>query len=179
MRSDIVLSLTGPDRIGIVEEVTGVLNGLRANVGTSRMARLGGEFSIIMLVTAPADVASDLSSAFDGLRGEGYTVALRETSSAATSSATAASLYRVDVRGADHEGIVHEISAGLARRGINIEAAETAITEAPVSGTPLFSMSALIAVPEKLDESDWMSELADAGARANVDVTVSPATQND
>jgi len=54
MAKDIVLTLTGRDRVGIVEEVTGVLLGLGANVGTSRMTRLGGEFAILSLVSLPS-----------------------------------------------------------------------------------------------------------------------------
>ncbi len=53
MRTDIVFTLTGTDRIGIVEEVTGVLLGLEGNVETSRMVRLGGEFALLMLVSLP------------------------------------------------------------------------------------------------------------------------------
>ena len=49
---NLVLTLTGPDRIGIVESVTGLLVARGGNVEMSRMARLGGEFAILMLVSA-------------------------------------------------------------------------------------------------------------------------------
>ena len=39
MRANIVLTLTGTDRIGLVDEVTGMLLDLGANVEDSRMAR--------------------------------------------------------------------------------------------------------------------------------------------
>ena len=55
MRTDIVMTLTGPDRVGIVEELTEALLGVRANVETSRMARLGGEFAVLMLVSVPSE----------------------------------------------------------------------------------------------------------------------------
>ena len=45
MRKNIVLTLAGHDRIGIVERITKeVLNG-GGNIVGSRMARLGGEFA--------------------------------------------------------------------------------------------------------------------------------------
>ena len=50
MQKTFVLTLTGPDRIGFVEKVTGLLLERGGNVETSRMARLGGEFAILMLV---------------------------------------------------------------------------------------------------------------------------------
>ena len=55
MRTSIVLTLTGPDRVGIVEDVTGILLAVDANVDTSRMAHLGGEFAILMLLSMPAE----------------------------------------------------------------------------------------------------------------------------
>ena len=50
MQNNFVLTVTGPDRIGIVERVTGLLFERGANVETSRMARLGGEFAMLLLV---------------------------------------------------------------------------------------------------------------------------------
>ena len=60
MQKNFVLTLTGPDRIGIVDEVTGLLLERGGNVETSRMARLGGEFAVLMLVSMPADRYSGL-----------------------------------------------------------------------------------------------------------------------
>jgi glycine cleavage system transcriptional repressor len=84
--------------------------------------------------------------------------------------------YQVSVTGADHEGIIHEIASGLSQRGITIESMDTGTAEAPVSGTTLFSMTALVLVPSHLPEDDWISALAEAGDQANVDIEVSAAS---
>ena len=173
MRTGIVFTLTGPDRVGIVEEVTGVMLGLGGNVETSRMARLGGEFAILMLVSLPAARADGVDAAFEQLAADGYLVSVT-TASRATAEAHRGWLrYQIEVHGADHEGIIHEIARGLSRQGINIESADTGTTRAPVSGTPLFSMSALVAVPPDLSETEWTKELREAGYQANVGITVS------
>jgi glycine cleavage system regulatory protein len=52
---------------------------------------------------------------------------------------------------------------------------DTGTAEAAVSGTPLFFMTALVAVPPELPESEWLPELQDAASHANVDVNVTPA----
>lgn len=80
--------------------------------------------------------------------------------------------YRVNVSGADHEGIVHQIAAGLSQAGITIEEAETGTVAASISGTPLFTMQARILVPPTIDESAWMTSLAEAAARTGVDAEV-------
>ena len=89
--------------------------------------------------------------------------------------AEAGPAYRVHVEGADHEGIIHDIAAGLAAAGITIESMDTGIESAPVSGAPLFTMSALVLVPAGLEEAAWIAALTEAGDRANVDIEVALA----
>ena len=172
MNTSIVLTLTGPDRVGIVEDVAEALLGLGANVENSRMARLGGEFAILMLVSLPSERAGEVERALGHLASAGYKVTTSETSTASDAFA-GWSRYRVDVSGADHEGIVREIAAGLSQRGINIESAETGTTSAATTGVTLFTMSAVVLVPPSLVEEEWMAALAEAGADANVDIEVS------
>ena len=74
---------------------------------------------------------------------------------------------------ADHEGIIHEIAHTLSQFGINIESMDTVTTRAPVSGAPLFSMSALVLVPPELPGKKWRSALEDVGNQVNVDIQVS------
>lgn len=172
MRSDIVLTLTGPDRVGIVEEVTGVLLGIEGNVGTGRMARLGGEFAILLLVSLPAANVPQIDAAFTSLVREGYKITFGETATAAEAPPAAFDVYRIDVRGADHEGIIHEVARELSRLGINIESAETGTVEAPVTGVPLFFMKTLVHVPPQLAQAEWMAALDEAARAAGVDIDV-------
>ncbi|MFA5844851.1 MAG: ACT domain-containing protein [Coriobacteriia bacterium] len=175
MRTEIVFTLTGPDRVGIVEEVTRVMLALDANVETSRMARLGGEFAILMLASLPEDAVTRVDGAFASLVSRGYKVTTNRTEAGDAGDAAGRLRYRIVVEGADHEGIIHEIAAGLSARGVNIESMETAISEAPVSGTPLFFMTAIVAVPPDLAETDWIEAVTEAGEQANVDVEVTVA----
>ena len=172
MRTDVVFTLTGPDRIGIVEEVSRALLELGGNVGTSRMARLGGEFAILMLVSLPDGSRADLEAAFAPLVAQGYKVTIGQTDAQVSAEHSAWLAYEVRVSGADHEGIVHEVAAGLSRLGINIESAETSTAAAPISGAELFTMTAQVAVPPSLNETDWISALSTAGDESNVDIEV-------
>lgn len=171
MSSNIVFTLSGPDRVGLVEDVTRTFLELGGNVGTSRMTRLGGEFAMLVLVSLPEDSAEATEAAFQPFVDQGYRVTLtpaRQVEAAYDGWAA----YAVSVTGADHEGIVHEIAAQLSRAGINIESMETGATEAPVSGTPLFMMSAKVLVPPTLAEADWVAALDEAARRTGVDIEV-------
>lgn len=171
--SEVVITLTGADRVGIVEEVTAALLGVNANVETSRMARLGTEFAILLLASLPAENIARIAPAFGHLTNQGYKITVTRTEPAAPKTDWLA--YRIEVQGADHEGIIHDIVRGLSERGINIEEMETGTTPASTSGTLLFTMRAKVAVPPDLQETDWIADLNEAGARENVDVEVEPA----
>ena len=79
MQKNFVLTVTGPDRIGIVERVTGHLFAQGGNVETSRMARLGGEFAILMLVSIPEDRIAALDVDLEALAAIGYKVTTTAT----------------------------------------------------------------------------------------------------
>jgi glycine cleavage system transcriptional repressor len=171
MPKNIVLTLTGRDKVGIVDHVTSVIAKRDGNVEASRMARLGGEFAMLMLVTLPDKALDNLDKDFQQLRGEGYQVTLLQTED--DSKKYAGWLpYEIEVTGADHEGIIHDISHHLATQGINIESMDTSSTPAPMSGTPLFMMKGVILVPPKLTFHIWSDALEEIGDKLNVSVKV-------
>lgn len=171
MAARIVLTLTGPDRVGIVEDVTKALLGVGGSVESSRMARLGGEFAIIMMVALPGAHIDAVDSVLAPLVSQGYVVG-HHVSGGRTPSHDGWSSYEISVEGADHEGIVHDIAAGLSRQGISIDSMETGVVEAPVTGAQLFTMRAVVVVPPDVAATEWVAAIQAAGERANVDVDV-------
>ena len=173
MQRHIVLTLTGPDRIGIVDEVTGLLLERGGNVETSRMARLGGEFAVLMLVSMPAGSGAGLDRGLEGLTARGYKVTTTPAEPTYAEALAGWVPYRIEVHGADHEGIIHEVAHYLSGHGISIESADSESTPAPTSGVPLFAMTAQVVVPPGLSGTDWEAGLEEIGGRMNLDIRVS------
>lgn len=173
MRMNVVITLTGPDRVGIVEEVTGLLLDLDANVEASRMARLGGEFAILMLVSMPAEQLASLDQDVQKLVSEGYKVTASQTGQTYAEAHAGWLPFQIEVHGADHEGIIHQLAHYLSQKGISIEEMDTQTASAPISGSPLFSMTARVVVPPGLAEQDWENALEEVGYHLNVDIKVS------
>lgn len=48
MDSNLVVTITGPDKIGLVERVSKLVVECHGNIAASRMAHLGGEFAMLM-----------------------------------------------------------------------------------------------------------------------------------
>jgi glycine cleavage system transcriptional repressor len=170
MSKNVVLTLTGRDQIGLVDQVTSLVVKRGGNVEASRMAHLGGEFAMLMLVALSDDKISGIEQDFQSLRDEGYTVTIVRTGEAKKHEGWLP--YEIEVTGADHEGIIHDVAHYLASRGINIESMDTSSTPAPMSGTPLFTMKGIVLVPPKLNFHSWSDELEEIGDRLNVNVTV-------
>lgn len=170
MPKNIVLTLTGRDRIGLVDHVTSLVVKRGGNVGASRMAHLGGEFAMLMLIALPDNEAGNIDQDFQSLRSEGYQVSIVQTEDSKKYEGWLP--YEIEVTGADHEGIIHDIAHYLASRGINIENMDTSSTPAPMSGTPLFTMKGVVLAPPKLNFHAWSDELEEIGDKLNVNVIV-------
>ncbi len=172
--STIVLTVSGPDRVGIVDEITSTLLEVGANIETSRMARLGGEFAILMLLSLPEGRDGQLQDTVQRLIGRGYKVTTAPTRREGPLQHSGRP-YHLEVQGADHEGIVASIARTLAAKGISIETMDTGNTPAPNSGIPLFTMKATILVPTALEQSSWREDLENAAAEQHVDLALSAA----
>jgi glycine cleavage system transcriptional repressor len=172
MHTNIVLTLTGTDRIGLVEEITKLVLDQGGNVETSRMVRLGGEFAILMLVSIPAEQLIDLDQKIKYLITQGCKVTISETKQTYDEAHPGWLPYQIDIQGADHEGIIHQVAHHLSQRSINIESLDTVTAPAPISGTPLFTMTALVTVPPTLPGQDWKAALEEVGHQLNVAITV-------
>jgi glycine cleavage system transcriptional repressor len=172
MQRQFVLTLTGPDRIGIIDRVTRLLFDRGGNVETSRMARLGGESAILMLVSMPDERFAGLDEDLDSLTAQGYKLTTTQVEPSYVEPHPGWLPYRIEVQGADHEGIIHQVAHYLSQHGISIESVDSDTTPAPITGVPLFAMTAYVVAPPNLSAGDWDAGLEDLGGRLNLEVKV-------
>jgi glycine cleavage system transcriptional repressor len=177
MKTDLVVTITCPDRPGIVERLTEVAVAMSANWEESRMARLGGDFAGIVRISVSQEKAEALARALRALEDDETTVAVKIGRPASAEPAQGYALYELRLAGADHEGIVHEVARYLAGHGINVEKMQTEVARAPVSGSPHFKMEAEIKVPPNLSASDLKAALDHVADELGVDIEVFPAQQ--
>jgi glycine cleavage system transcriptional repressor len=168
----LVATIVGPDRRGIVEKITAVTLDYQANIEESRMARLGGEFAVIMLLSLPGEREEDLLAGLDGLKQHGLTITTRQTNLSRLERFQGYVPYEISVFGADHEGIVHSVAQYLTSERMNIETMDTHVTKAPVTGVPLFSMHASVQAPPELTLTQLRQKLAEVGDELCVDIEV-------
>lgn len=151
-----LVTFVADDRPGLVEEFSDVLAAHGANWLESRMSHLGGKFAGIVRIAVPSGRLAEVERALSGLEERGMT--LRLEAADREESATPAAPCRLEIVGHDRPGIVHEFSAALARRRINVAELRSDIRSAPMSSGPLFHASVEIEVPAGID----LEELRDA-----------------
>jgi glycine cleavage system transcriptional repressor len=172
MSKHLVLTLSGHDRVGMVEKISKLVLNHKGNVEESRMARLGGEFAMLMLISVDEESSSTLKESLLGLQEDGFKVTLDHTKPTLSEQHSGWLPFKITVNGADHEGIVHRVTQHLANKDITIETMETHIKQAPMSGAPLFIMEGVVLV-SPAQKSTWRGELIQAGEDLSVDIDIS------
>jgi glycine cleavage system regulatory protein len=168
--SDLVLTLIGADRPGIVEEVADPIAAHGGNWVESRMARLAGQFAGILRVEVPDDRAAALVEALRLLEQRGLRVAVETGPRPAPTHPRR--LLSLDLVGLDRPGIVREISHVLAERGVNIDELTTDRSPAAMSGEMLFHSRAFVNVPPQVDAAELRARLEKLAADLMVQVSV-------
>ena len=165
-----VVTIIGPDRRGTVAKITEVIVTHNANIEESKMARLGGEFAVIMLTSLPDGEKAALLADLEKLEGDEVKIFAKETDLGRTKIFEGFVPYEITVIGADHEGIVHNVAEYLAEEQIQIETLDTDVTPAPVTGTPLFSMRATVQAPPNLTLNQLRQKLSALSDELIVDI---------
>lgn len=149
--TDLVLTLLGPDRPGLVEAVADIVAAHGGNWLESRMAHLAGKFAGILRAEVPDDKVESVVKALGGLEGRGLRVTV--DTGVLPERSTAARAMDLDLVGLDRPGIVREISQLLAQHGVNVEELTTGRESAAMSGEMLFRARARVHVPAGADVS--------------------------
>ena len=132
-----VITAVGSDRIGIVDDFTSFIEDKKANIQESRMAVLGGEFAVIMLVSGQKRAISGLIGSVEELeKKSGLRIEIKPTIPQDKDENSIP--YLLECVSLDSPGLVHSVTRFIRQEGINIEDLETETTHAPWTGAPPF-----------------------------------------
>jgi glycine cleavage system regulatory protein len=177
VKNYLIMSITCPDRPGLVERITEVIVAHSANWEESRMTRLEGDFAGIVKIGVARENLERLAESLRALGNEDMTVTVKVAHRAPQVDINKTQFCHLRVVGADHEGIVHEVARYLAKAGINVEAMETGMVPAPMSAAPLFQMEAQIRIPPGIQLEELSANLERIGDELGVDVDLSRSAE--
>ena len=165
--NSLIISVVGSDRSGIVSEISGIITSHGGNVEESRMTRLGSDFTIVMLVMVDSKWEESLVVTLQAIKELSIITKATESNTVITGENC-----QIFLNGADNEGIVNVISKYLSKKSMNILDMETHISNAPVTGTPLFNLMAITTIPSNIDLSEIQSDLSLIAQKLGVEITV-------
>ncbi|MCP4125518.1 MAG: amino acid-binding protein [Gammaproteobacteria bacterium] len=158
-----MLTLVGKDRPGIVARVTDALYQNGWNLGEASMLRLGGNFTIMLMISGAGEVEPTLQPVaqelglrlhVDPIEGDLHSHVVPN--------------IQVRVVGADRAGIVAQVTGQLAEAGLNILELESDVAGSVENPIYVMGIQGYAEVPVE-DLQQAVGDLVDQG----IDVTVS------
>ena len=167
--ANFILTVIGDDRAGLVSALSAPIKAHGASWERSQMARLAGKFAGIVLVVVADERLDALVADLTALKDQGLHVTVERTDAPVEPELRR---LRLELIGADHPGIVAEISAGLAAQGVSIEQLITDVQDAPMAGGTIFVASAVLEVPSTTSTEALRSMLEGLADELMVDISL-------
>ena len=170
---EIAVTVVGPDRPGIVADVSAALAGLGLNLTDSTMTLLRGHYAMMLVCTPDAGStrvnATDVNATLAPLTDPGHLIAIARQlfdepigAPDESESLARANTYTLVVHGADRLGIVAAMTAVLARAGGNITDLTTRLAGS------LYLLTAEVDLPRGTDDAALATQLRSEGERLGV-----------
>lgn len=172
-KQHLAVSAIGGDRTGMVHDLTRVITDCGGNIAESRMAALGSEFAMLLLVTGNWHTLARIESELAKLADAGtLSVHMRRTEARATRKEMLP--YSIDIVSLDQTGIVAGLSGFFSSRNIDICEVATRSYAAAHTGAPMFAVQMTINVPAKLQVAHLREEFMDYCDSMNLDAILEP-----
>lgn len=165
----LVLTVLAADKAGQVERVAQCVAHHNGNWLDSRMARMAGQFAGILRIAVPAEAHGALVADLQALVVHGIRVQVAESGLEHQPDWRPIELK---LTGNDRPGIVRDITRLLAEQGVNLERLATDVVPAPMSGEPLFTAEASLAVPLTLPLEALQARLESLAGEIMVDLAL-------
>ena len=149
MNREIVVSVVGANRPGLVDTLSACLLAHGANWTESRMARMADRFAGVVRVSVSEANSADLIAALEMISEPGLYV-YAETAREVTPDENACHL-ELTFTGRDRPGIVHAVTRALADFGISIDEFETRSQGGAWGDGAMFDARAMLSAPEVVD----------------------------
>lgn len=139
-----ILTVVGDDRPGLVSALSAPIKGHGGSWERSQMSRLAGKFAGIVLVSVADEHLDALVMELDALTSQGLQITVERTDE---TSQTESVRLQLELLGADHPGIIADVSSALAAQGVSIYELSTDVRDAPMAGGTLFEARAVLEAP--------------------------------
>ncbi len=173
MKQHVAVCAIGSDRTGLVYDLTRIVLDCGGNIAESRMAALGNEFAVLLLVSGNWHTLARLETELKKLaEGSNMTITVRRTEPRQPRPDVLA--YSVDVLCLDQPGVVFNLAGFFSSRGIDIAELTTRSYAAAHTGAPMFAVQMVVHIPSRVHLSALREEFMDLCDHLNLDAILEP-----
>ena len=170
MNKYMILFALGKNRLGIVDEVSSYLFERNANIEDSRMAVMGGHFSITCLFSCSSEELESIKADIKNLTDLGLATSLHEADNPDSMQTEASLPLKLEVISMDHPGIVQNIVHILKKYNVCVQSLDTELKAMPHTGAPMFDLNLEASVPASQSIAKVKEELNDMASEMNLDL---------
>ena len=176
----VVITLAGPDRVGIVSDLSACLHELQGNIEESRMTILGNDFAVILLTSVPqSHTTNDIQNKLKLVFPE-FIISARSTQPPGNTYPSApVRMLRLSLEGPDQPGVVRALTELLFKYGASIRDLDTDTSSAPFAGYRIFSMKAIVSIPTSTDVDAFHTATTDFENKYGFELDLSDANEHD
>ncbi|HEY5734521.1 MAG TPA: ACT domain-containing protein [Gammaproteobacteria bacterium] len=173
MKNFLVLTALGANTPELTSRLCEEIKLCGCNIVDSRMALLGEEFTMVVMVSGPWDAIAKIEDHVAKLEKD---LNLKITTSRTKMNSPGKSFmpYAIDVVASDKSGVVHEIARFISENDVLIQDMYTNTYKAAFSDTTMFSLHMTINVPTDTSIATLRSDFMDFCDRHNLDAIIEP-----
>ncbi|MEP1124786.1 MAG: ACT domain-containing protein [Ilumatobacter sp.] len=174
---ELVLTIIGRDRAGVVSSLADVVQFHDGNWKRSELAEIAGTFAGVVVVEVGDDRVDELLTNLLVLREQGLHVTAQQVEE--PTATPGADEVRLRLTGDDRPGVVHEISSALTALGVSISRLGT-VTDLPGEGdTRRFEITVRLAVPVGADIDAVLDAIGSVAESSGIALVVDDLTGDD
>ncbi|MGO2010357.1 MAG: glycine cleavage system protein R [Pseudoalteromonas sp.] len=151
----LVITILGLDRQGLVEDISSAILNHHGNWLTSNLSHLAGHFAGIIEVAVPEQHLQELQDALHSLES----LEVRIEAGDDTLTENQAEELNFVITGNDRPGIVQELASVIRHKGATITHLSSKQQSAPNWGLPIFSAVATVELPKGMNKEDVIAGL--------------------
>ncbi|PCJ46698.1 MAG: glycine cleavage system protein R [Gammaproteobacteria bacterium] len=173
MEKYLVVSVLGADKPGIANALTTISSENSCNVVDSRMAVLGGEFAVIMMISGSWSSIAKFENSLKSIAKKLDLITMVKPTEMPTYRSNLMP-YGIQVVALDSPGIIKEISTFFASQDINIENLQTDAYKAPHTAAPMLVLNMTVNIPVNMHIADLREKFTLFCDDLNLDASMEP-----
>jgi glycine cleavage system transcriptional repressor len=174
MKQQLVLNVVGDPQAGLVERLTRIIRDSGTGIIDSRMATMGNEFTIMMLLSGSWDSIAKLEGSLPKLEKEldARIISKRTDKRPANNKRIP---YTIEIVSSDRTGVIHDVAKFLTENHIDICELYTSTYRSPHTDLTMFSLHMIVNIPADSSIATVRTEFMDFCDQLNLDAVMEPA----